>query len=262
MRLRNPPIVEAWIEFHAQGSETEETWPWGLDPFFREIANEYSTIERQVQETYQVVERSPDGAPVQLAIQGELRRVRAFDASRRHCVQVSRDTLVVNLIKGDGPYEGFRHLLPTAMAQFDRFVREFRPRAVMWAALHYTDVVRIPRAPGALSRLEDFFRIGVQVPNEATWTLGRVAIELSVSLFAGESEPDELVIGFRRESPEPDVTEDRFRIDWHAVCTQLNTLSPDALSARLARVHEALKARFRECFTNRTWALFGEESET
>lgn len=260
MKLRNPPIVEAWIEFHAQGSQTEETWPSGLDPFFREIADEYRTIERQVQETYQVVERTPEGKPAQITVQGELRRVRAFDGQRRHCVQVGRDTLVVNLLKGDGPYEGFHHLLPTAMGQFNRFVQVFRPRAVMSAALHYTDVVRIPRALEA-SRLEDYFRVGVQVPDDATWILGRIAVELSISLSVNPSEPDELILGFRRQPPAPDMPEDRFRLDWHAVCAQLDTLSSDVLNARLTRVHEALKARFRECFTDRTWALFDEESE-
>lgn len=261
MKIRNPPIVEAWIEFHAQGSETEETWPSGLDRFFGEIAGEYPTIERQVQETYQVVERAPDGTPAQIAVQGELSRVRAFDGPRRHCVQVSRDTLVVNLLKGDGPYEGFDRLLPAAMGQFGRFVQVFRPRSIMWAALHYTDVVHIPRAPGAASRLEDYFRVGVQVPDDQTWVLGRIAVELSVSLSASPSEPDELVIAFRRQPPDPGVAEDRFRVDWHAICAQLDTLSSEVLRARLTKVHGALRARFRECFTDRAWALFGKESE-
>lgn len=262
MKLRNPPIVEAWIEFHAQGSDTEETWPAGLDRFFREIADEYPTIERQVQETYQVVERTPDGKPAQIAVQGELRRVRAFDEQRRHCVQVGRDALVVNLLKGDGPYEGFHHLLPTAMEQFDRFVQVFRPRVVMSAALHYADVVRIPRALLGVSRLEDYFRVGVQVPDDATWILSRVAVELSTSLSGNPPGQDELVLGFRRQPASPDLLEDRFRLDWHAVCAELDTMSPEVLSTRLTSMHEALKARFRECFTDRTWALFDEESES
>lgn len=262
MKLANPPIVESWIEFHTQGSDSEQTWPSELDRFLGEIKAEYPTTEQHFQETLQVVERSAEGMPVQLAGQRKMYRVRSFDEARRHCVQVGLDTLVVNLIKGDGPYEGFHHLLPTAIDQFDRFVRVFRPRAVMSAALHYTDVVRIPQESGSSSRLEDYFRIGVQVPNDETWILGRIGFDFTVSLSADTGESDELELRFRREPPDPGAAEHRFRIDWHAVCSKLDTLSTEVLSARLKKVHDAVKVRFRDCFEKPTWALFREESET
>lgn len=261
MKLRNPPIVEAWIEFHARGSEMEETWPHGLDPFFGEIANDFPTLERQVRENYQVVERAPGGIPVQIAVQGELRRVRAFDKPRQHCVQVGRDTLVVNLIRGPEPYEGFHRLLPFALEQLERFQRIFRPISVLTAALHYTDVVAIPRSSGKPARLEDYFRIGVQVPDERNWLLGRVAIDIAVPLATDAETSDQLVLGFRREPTQPGNSEDRFRMDWHAVCSNLDTLEAGVLGARLLAAHEALKQRFRECFTERIWAMFGEVKE-
>jgi uncharacterized protein (TIGR04255 family) len=259
VKLRNPPVVEAWIEFHAQGSDARETWPQGLDSFFGEIRTEYPDIEKQVQEQFQVVERSPGGMPVKLAFAGELRRVRAFDQPRRRCVQVGRDTLVVNLIKGNEGYGGFEVLLPLAIAHFERFVRVFQPVSIKEAALHYTDLVRVPREPAVSARLEDLFRIGVQVPDEGTWPLKRVAVDISVSLPGELAEPDELVIGFRREAPVSSVSEDRFRLDWHVVCRDVETLSVDVLGKRLTQAHDGVRQRFRECFTEHTWSLFGEE---
>jgi uncharacterized protein (TIGR04255 family) len=261
LKLRNPPIVEAWIEFHFRGSDTEVTWPQGLDLFFQEIVAEYPTIERHFEESFQVVERAPGGMPKHVAFQGEIRRMRAFDAPRHSCVQTGQDTLAVNLIKGTGPYEGFRLLLPTALAQLVRYVRVFRPQSVLSAALHYTDVVTIPRNTDEPARLEDHFRIGVQVPDEKHWLLGRVAIEIGVPLATNGDGTDQLVLGFRREPTRPASREDRFRMDWHAVCSGLNTVAADILRTRLQAMHDALKRQFQECFTERTWAMFGEEAE-
>ncbi len=188
-------------------------------------------------------------------------RSRAFDAQRHKCVQVGENVLVVNLIKGNGPYEGFKLLLPTALAQFERYVRVFRPQSVLSAALHYTDVVKIPRASNGPVLLEDYFRIGIQVPDDASWPIGRLRLELSVPLGAVPGTPtDELVLGFRREPSAPAANEDRFRMDWHATCSGLATLDTNRLGARITAVHDALKERFRACFPPRTWDLFEEEA--
>jgi uncharacterized protein (TIGR04255 family) len=172
---------------------------------------------------------------------------------------VGRDTLVVNLIRGSEPYEGFEYLLQAALAQFDRFLRVFRPQNVMRVALHYTDVVRIPRPADSPLALEDYFRLGIKVPEEATWIVGRIAIELGISLATSTSQPDELMLSFRREPTPTGAGEDRFRMDWHAICQRVDTKSATVLSNRLSKVHGALRKRFRDCFTARTWALFNEE---
>lgn len=261
MRLRNPPIVEAWIEFHFRGSDSESTWPQGLDRFFEEIRADYPNIELKRRETFQVVQRAPGGVPVQLAVHGEIDRVRAFDAQRRWCVQVGDDALVVNLIKGTGTYEGFEALLPKALLHLGQYAGVFRPQSVLHAALHYTDVVVIPASEGVSRRLEDYFHIGVRVPDEQTWPLGKIALDVSVPLTGVGEELDHLVLGFRREPPRPGCDEDRFRMDWHAVCVGLDTMASDVLRGRLQGVHDAMKERFRACFTPRTWEMFGEERE-
>jgi len=261
LKLRNPPVVEAWIEFHARGSDTEETWPNGVRPFLDEISDDYPAHDDIFEEAFEVVRRGATGVPEQIAGRGEFSRMRAFDKARSRCVQLGRDALVVNLIRSPEPYEGFHRLLPIALEQLARFKRIFRPTTVLTAALHYTDVVKIPRCSGNPTRLEDYFRIGVQVPNEEKWLLGRIAIDISVPLATNAQNTDRLNLGFRTEPTLPENSEHRFRMDWHAECSSLDTLEADVLGARFKAAHDALEQRFRECFTEKTWAMFGEVEE-
>lgn len=261
MKLKNPPIVEAWIEFHMRGNETAANWKQGIKQFFDEIKEEYPEPESIFVETFHVEKRSSAGVPEQLTGKRELHRVRAFNTSRSQCVQVGRDTLIFNLIKGDGPYEGFDALLPMALRQFQRYIEIFRPKSVLYAVLHNKDLVRIPKNPDSATRLEQYFRLGIQVPEETQWVLGAIKMEISINLNSAPQSKDQLILGFQRDIWESQIQEDRYRMDWHAICPEIDSLDTDLLRNRLEAAHDAMRQRFRDCFTDRTWELFAEEVE-
>ncbi len=236
-----------------------ELWPDGLQGFVESLQGDFPHLDPKIHEEVTVVDRIKGVIPNQITVRPHL-RMRLFDEKRATCVQVGRDSLAVNLIKQPDGYPGFSTLREKSLEMLKAYQDSFQPAAVLKAALHYTDMVTVPTAGLNRFRIEDYFAVGLQVPDDDAWPLSHVAIDLVVPLQGMKGDADHLAFGFRREQPEEG--HERFRLDWHSVCTDLETLDHDVLSGRLEEAHTEIKERFRGCFTDRSWAIFGEEEES
>ena len=262
MKLRNPPIVEAWIEFHLEASAQETTWKGqAIDEFFALLIPEFSSRENIFFQRLTIEKQTPAGLPVEGKIEGKLNRVRAFDSERRRCVQVGENVLVFNAIRHDSDYMGFTRMCGEAMRRLDQYSRIFRPQFVRAAALHYMDVVKLPFNQAEPLKLEEHFTLGVQLPQQPQLPLNRLRLEVSIPIGADSSQGDQLALAFGTEPPEAGTNEYRFRLDWHATCAKVDTLDEEVLKRRLQAVHGFTVDFFRRCFTKKTWSLFGPEKE-
>ena len=259
MKLRKPPIVEAWIEFHFQGCASQQTWPDKLNEWLESIADQFPKREVRQEEAFKVIERTPAGIPATLAGVGGPKVARAFDSKRTRCVQVAKDVLVFNLIKREEEYPGFQELLPCAMVQLADYRKVFEPETARAVALHYTDRVSIPAPEDNPLLLDDYFAVGLRVPCDEDWPLRDFGFHLAFSLHSDDVLTDSAQLSFRPEKSGESAH--RFRLDWHVNCGEVDTLDSDDLSERLRRAHDALNSRFRSCFTEKCWALFEEDSQ-
>jgi uncharacterized protein (TIGR04255 family) len=258
LKLRNPPVVEAWIEFHMRGSSQQATWPEGLKQILPELTETYgSTPEQLTRDTFQY-RISAASVPEVFDAKREVVRVRLFDGERRRCVQIGNDELVVNLVRGGAEFEGLDALTGVARTELQRYISVFRPESIRSLAVHYTDIVRIPIAPPW--RLEDYFNIGITVPADGEWPLAGIALECTFPLDREADHQDHLILSFKRERP--GSGEERFRMDWHVESVGLNTLDVAEILARVSVLREELRPRFQACFTKRAWDLFEKDPET
>jgi len=128
-------------------------------------------------------------------------------------------------------------------------------------ALHYTDLINLPILSHDGVKLDEYFLVGVRVPDERSWPLNRVATDMVVSLRERTHEDDYVALNLRTEQLDAELKLARFRMDWHAVCRNARTADPEPLGARLRAVHGEIKKLFRQSFTKEAWELFEPVSD-
>lgn len=259
MKLGNPPIVEAWIEFHMQGVPQSVNWQAGSESFMTRMLDEYPEIER-IPKMEIRVDRASGGGSAEISGRESLHRVRAFNQARRECVQIDENTLVFNAIARDQRYAGFEFLMDKGLEHLRRYREHFRPASVRSVGIHYTDLVRIPCTLSQVIRLEDYFTMRVELPDESAWPLARVALEILVPLSKPEGAAESLTLSFRSEGYDDKSEEIRFRLDWHVKSDEIAGYDAASIKQKLRKLHDEIERRFRSCFTEAGWALFKEEN--
>ena len=217
MKLRRPPIIEAWIEFHVEAPDNEQTWPDETDAFLCEVEPEFAMQEAVLKDQVQLVGRDPSTLrPNEIKGKTELLRVRAFDPERTRCLQAGEGIFVYNLSKKGADYPGFDVLLTQALGYLDTYSRRFRPQYVRSAALHYVDLVIIPDDGTGRLSLDDYFNLALRVPRDADWPLGDIRVAIAVPLNPKEPRSDVVTVQFASEPRAHKSGEFRFRFHWHA----------------------------------------------
>lgn len=263
MKLRRPPIIEAWIEFHLEAPDNEQTWPDEKDAFLQEVEPEFALQEAVLKDQVQLVGRDPSTLrPKEIKGRTELLRVRAFDPERTRCVQAGEGLFVYNLPKRGADYPGFDVLLTQALDYFETYSKCFRPQYVRTAALDYVDLVIIPDEGARRLNLDDYFNLGVRVPSDEGWPLRRIRMEVSIPLTPNGPGSDVLTVQFASEPRARESDDFRFRLHWHAICQDLRTLEREVLEKRLRDLHEAASGLFKDAMTSKLWAMFEPQEET
>lgn len=253
MDLQKPPIVEVWVEFQCDPSESGPSWGIGVaTEFLKQFSDDFAHTEMLNEQKFQIA-TLPTGDPRVDVGEVRLSRIRTRDDLETRWLQLGEDVLAYNIVKKAGTYPGFDILCEEAWEKFTAYVRHFQPRCVRKLRLHYLDRVEIPCSPGEPIDLDKFFLIGVKCPDTPFNAISRFAIQVA---FDCEDADDDLSLTFRSEPRSADAKVARMLMDWEATSENVASLSHADIMKRLKRAHNRIRDCFEASFTSKGWALF------
>jgi uncharacterized protein (TIGR04255 family) len=244
--FQNPPVIEAWIEFEID--LTEESVPWGEDAakeLIRKCFPEFKAVD-----FFGLAKVTVDSKTRKILETGvSFERVRAFTETRDRCIQAGRNVLVFNQIKKDTwpSFEERRDQALDALAKYMAFRQLNKLRTV---ALHYKDVVQIPRGDTNEIRLENYFTVCPRVPEDKFGALSHFTFTLNLPDFC---KPASIILSM--QNVPSSETHYRFVMDWHLTPKQEIT-DADTGKKWLDDAHDVNLDAFISAFTEKGLALF------
>jgi uncharacterized protein (TIGR04255 family) len=248
--LGNPPVIEAWIEFEID--LTEEIAPWDKETSLTFIRTSFPDFTETdfclFLGDVKVDLKSMQSAPSKLIID----RVRAFTKEKDKCIQVGRNALVFNQIK-KGPWPKFEKCRDQAFDALAKYMAFRQLSKLRTVALHYRDMVQIPKGSTNIIQLDDYFTICPKVPEEKFGAINQFRFAMELMDFCEQSR---IILSMQsvpsQTSPE---THYRFVMDWHLIPKQEIT---DVDSGRkwLDEAHGINYNAFIAAFTEKGFALF------
>jgi uncharacterized protein (TIGR04255 family) len=253
LRLGKPPVTEVGIDFLFDPNPQKQ--PWSLEvaePYLRRFETALPRVEVRNTEEIRVTKRSPEGIPQELSGKTELADVRAHDDEETRSLRVANDALGYKLLRRGNDYPGFEVVLEEALDKLHHYVEEFQPAAVRHARVTYVDEIRIPRDSRGGVLLEDYFHMGIQLPDEPFGPIAEFAVKCRFPQTEGH---DALQFEFATGPNDSDAVA-CFLVYWYCTCKDIQSLDPQVLSARLGTAHERIVECFMASFTQKGLGLF------
>lgn len=254
IKYKNPPVVEAWIDFCFEYGEEASEWDEKVAVDFLNSLDEFKQEEyfALVKKEVKTSERGPilsDSAPI-------LQRLKAFSKEAKdRCLQVEQNLLVYNMLrKKDVEWPGFAVLLAEALPFCQKYIDRFHPVNVK-PVLHYRDNVTIPFVDGKIEP-RDYFEIYPNVSEEKFGNIG----DFSLSLFLADiCENGFARFSVRTEQLVTGETQDKvpFILDWYVESVNsFDNENLDMCKEWLILAHEGINKAFENCLTERCRSLF------
>ncbi len=243
-KYKNPPVVEALCEIFFDGSQWDSTLP-GL--FFDRIKNEYPKKKELEQIGVEVnVSKDVQGSRV---LRGN-QRIQFMKNDGSQLVQVERDLLVVNQLR---PYPRFEDWKPKIDAMLAIYKELAKPNSIKRIGVRYINRVVIPSDK---FKMEDYFCLYPEVPQSLGAMHGKFMMRLEIP---PKHKGHLLVITFATTPIEsPEVSAEMF--DLYNICTMAHPSSPEQVDKCIMEAHENIEMAFENSITNKTRALFEEET--
>jgi uncharacterized protein (TIGR04255 family) len=186
-RYERPPIVEALCEVYFTGSLWDATTP-GL--FYEQVRGDYPQ-KSQMEQVDLVVQVGPGRTETRpLTIEPRMRFARD-DNSR--LVQLTRDLLVINQLLPYPHYEEWREVVHSTI---DVYRRLATPTGINRLGVRYINRINVPFRGGRPIRMEDYFRVYPQIPQELGDAHGPFMLQLlMIPVCAGHQLTLTLAIG-------------------------------------------------------------------
>ena len=254
MHLKNPPVVEVGIDF--QFDPDPEKKPWDLPvamPFVEQFKEFLPHIEIVRAEEICIEKRSPQGLPERLSGKISLDQVRVHDEAEQQWLEVGNDRMAYRLLRGGKEYPGFSTVMEKALEILAQYIQHFRPTAVRRAILSYVDIIKISGMADSRVELNDYFRLGVDLPEDPFGPLGGFAIHFVLPPTTPGSDRLQLAFTTEQKNESDDL---RFRMRWLSFCEGILSLDNENLRDRLTVAHEHLVKCFLACFTEKGLELF------
>lgn len=251
--LTNPPVVEVGIDFHF--NPDPEKRPWDLPvakPFLEKFEDSLPFLEIVRSEEISIEKRSPQGIPEAISGKISLDRVRAHDEDEQNWLEVGNDWMGYRLHRGTKMYPGFDSVLDQSLEFSKQYIQHFKPTAIRRAVLTYVDLIKIPREEGKGLELDDYFQLGIKIPDDPFGPLGGFAIRF---VLPPTPKSDRLELIFATEHGK-DNSNLRFQMRWQSVCDRIDSLDDDEVRNRLVATNQHLVKCFFACFTEKGLDLF------
>ncbi len=254
MHLEKPPVEEVGIDF--QFDPSPEKQPWSLEvasPFLEQFEQTLPICDIAQVDEIRIVKRSSKGVPQKLSGRTRLDHVIVHDVDETRFLRLGDDTMGYRIGRCGGKYPGFKILLNEALEKFQEYILHFQPTSTRRAQLRYIDAIDIPRSSDGLMKLEDYFRVGIDMPDTPFGPVGKFAVQC---VFPDTQSGDALQLNFYNQQT-PDNTTTRFIMEWHSLCENIASLSAEVLISKLDKAHVHMVECFKESFTEQGLSLFG-----
>lgn len=252
VELKNPPIVEAWIDATFR-PEPESSWSWDeVEDVLQSFGGEFEVFEWLPGWTPEAKKFDKDKIPTEFQIHVEPRFLRTLDQARSQIVQIGKNKLVVTHIRQDGEsYPGFSKLLGSFLNAFDSYCKQLRVVGIESLQSHYVDIVTVPNLIDGETNIQDLFVGAPQLPEEPFGSL--VDVSWSITFTPSDSP---IVAQLSVQMQPPEGNDGIFRLDWHCWAEEIQSLDQDAIAASLRAAHNYVLKCFQASFKPRVWQLF------
>jgi uncharacterized protein (TIGR04255 family) len=252
--FKNPPVIEAWIEFEI--NLTDESVLWNED-VAKELINKNFPEFKKI-DFFGLAQVTLDPKTRGVSSTGfSFERVKAFTEAQDRCIQASRNTLVFNHIKKN-IWPTFTERRDQAFGALDKYLAFRHLNKLRTVALHYRDIVQIPKGDNGMIKLEDYFTISPRVPEDRFGALSNFMFMLELPNI-NKSANTLLAVGSDPSQKSSD-THYRFIMDWHLTPRQEIT---DVANSRkwLNDAHDVNFDAFVSAFTEKGLALFDTKGD-
>lgn len=259
MEFRTPPVVETWIsfDFHPneakRGSNLAKNLPT-VQEHVRQYAAELPKLEAIHEKQIQVQETSPTDLPKVVAQDVRLQSVRLTNEARSRVLGLGDDQLSYHVLKTDAGYPGYTTVRTEAQQKLEDYVRVFQPSGVKNATLHYLDIIDIPFPVGKTINLADYFVTATDLPEQPFGLTSAFSFQFQLLCPV---DPGPLLLQLQRIPAASEERVLRFRMEWHKLSTDVNTLEFAEIWRRLDVAHRYLTECFQASLRPRTIELFG-----
>jgi uncharacterized protein (TIGR04255 family) len=253
VKLNRPPVIQSWIGFTFEPAPQKRSWDLqAAQEFLGRYSGALPHIEAIFSTNYEIAEISPTDRPEITRREVRLDHIRARNSEGTRWVQLADDQLVCNVTRGGGEYPHYPIRRDESLSKLSDYIESFQPVSVRRAELHYVDLIEIPIPPEGQIKLEDYFNLRVEAPQDFGMTY-----YYAIRVFLRPPvDGDTLEVRFQTEPSKSDTKTFRFRMDWNMVCANIATLDRDLIVQRLDDAHACLWNYFRASFTEKTWDLF------
>ena len=241
-QYRNPPVIEALAEVYFKDSTWDITTPGS---FYERIRYDYPKKD-QVEQVELEVKVNPGGANALLGSGGARARFKNDDETR--LIQVGGDVLVVNQLR---PYPNFEAWSSVLLGMLDVYRDVAKPSSVTRLGMRYINRIDVPRAS---IRMEDYFRVYAEVPEE----LGDAHDSFLVRLQLPARVPGHEILLTLGSAPATHEGVQGFALDLYDVITLSGQGAFDVIEGHLHDAHENVEWVFEHAITDATRAIFGE----
>jgi uncharacterized protein (TIGR04255 family) len=253
LHLERPPVEEVGIDLQFEPSGEKQPWcEESAGSFLSKFADTLPRCDIVRVEEIRVEKRSPQGVPQEIRGRTRLAHMTAHDEQETHFLQVGDDILSYRLVRRGTDYPGFQVVLDEALDKMGQYVAYFDPTAIRRARLRYVDVIDVPRDQKGAVLLEDYFEVGIKIPDEPFGSVAEFSVQNS---FLRRKNRDALQLIFYNR-PTPDETSSRFVMEWYALCENIQSLEQEVLTTRLREAHDDMVNCFKASVTAKGWALF------
>ena len=263
MQLKKPPVVETWLsfDFHPneskRGSNLAKSLPT-VQEYVRQYATELPKLEAIHEKQIQVQETSSTDLPKVVGQEVRLQSVRLTNEARSRVLGLGDDQLSYHVLKTEEGYPGYTTVRTEAQKKLADYVRVFQPSGVKNATLHYLDIIDIPCPGGYAINLSDYFLMAIDLPEQP---FGLTLSLLSQFQVLCPVDPGPLQFQLHRIPAPSEERIVRFRMEWHKLSTDVNTLEFAEIWRRLDVAHRYLTECFQASLTQRTIGLFDPVEE-
>lgn len=261
VKLRKPPVIEAWIEFFLDLSEE----PLNAEGAFDMSAAKkfvYEEMDGTFDEKFEDIRYEVRGGfanrdgNVKFAPEVQFDRLRARNAGKNICLQVGRDVLVFNQLKVRNEWHGYEKMRDAAFDSLAKFLKYRGLKGVRHVGLSYRDLIRFPE--GTAESVEKYLQVSPKYPD----SFGKMMLfNLGLHLPAGI---EETILDLNVKSVRP--TEENANcsmllMDWQMRPTEKVIGYPDFGRDWLDLAHQEIKKRFVMVFTPKGLDLFEPEED-
>jgi len=257
MRLNKPPLIEAWMSFRFDPGIAQPAWNrHRFKLLLDDLASTHPDIQEMKRQAVELTASKRNGVPKVRKIIEDILAMRALSEDGLRAVQMRSNELVVNYIRGGNDYPGFDALLEEAMEVSHRYQELYRPLGVVEVALHYIDVVFLPKNDEGNVDTEEYLTVDFRIPpnfgNFSAFDIRTVVRPLPEKL------PVHMYVA--SEAGLDDDPEQKIRIEWHTSKVSTSVMGEEEVRANLNAAHDRLAKCFQSIFTAKGWALLEPES--